>query len=672
MPDPYGSTRPLDHGERTELAEFLALATSCSCKVVITSRTREAWLGEASHIRVAGLSPEETDQYCDVLVESDPRVATRRRDPAFADLLAYLGGHPMSMRLIFPHLVTTDALGILAALQDDQAVLLGEEGGDRSNSLASSLSYSYRQFSIEQQYLFVGACLFQGVVDVDVLVLVSLSEEAPPRFAGVGHDLWTELLDDAVELGLLTALGMGMYSMHPALPSYLVEQWRVQSPEQYIAERQSAQHIVIEAHAVIANWLTEQLGDGDAERAIEVVHVEQQCLSAALGFAVTSGNYGPAFPILLLLSRHWDLAGLEGEERGWTDRIRRAIEKGGDTMPDLDTEAGALWLLAVNNQAESDMTFHRFEAAEEAYRRIGDAVARLPESPRRRHILAMQYNALGVLAMRRGDVSAAEEWFRRSADEDESGTGSMAGANHHHLGMAAQRRGELAEADRHYQIAADIEEAKGDRSSAAATYHQRGVVAQMQEEFDSAERFYQKSLEILEELDDRPRMAISYGGLGVVELLRGRPDVAEQWLLRSLTLHEQFENLPQLAILYQHLGMAADAAHGDIDSADDWYERSLALAEQIGDRTTVATSSLRLGIHTYWRLDRVGALRLIVRCISQFPRFPHPVTEDALVHLHIIEAQLGGESLNDAWREVVGTDVPADVVDALRAFRNQR
>ena len=76
------ATQPLDDSERAELTEFLTLATSGESAVIITSRTREEWLGEAYRVAVAGLSPEEADEYSDVLLEPHPHAASRRRDPA--------------------------------------------------------------------------------------------------------------------------------------------------------------------------------------------------------------------------------------------------------------------------------------------------------------------------------------------------------------------------------------------------------------------------------------------------------------------------------------------------------------------------------------------------------------------------------------------------------------
>jgi hypothetical protein len=67
-------------------------------------------------IRVAGLAPEEATQYAGDLLAPYPAAARRRADRAFGELMQWLDGHPLSMRLVLPYLDTTAPKALLAGL----------------------------------------------------------------------------------------------------------------------------------------------------------------------------------------------------------------------------------------------------------------------------------------------------------------------------------------------------------------------------------------------------------------------------------------------------------------------------------------------------------------------------------------------------------------------------
>ncbi|MGH3932584.1 MAG: hypothetical protein ACRDTF_21720 [Pseudonocardiaceae bacterium] len=118
MPDPSGATPPLGTADRDELARFLhQVATGGRGAVIITSRGEEPWLGELRRIPVTGLDPDEAIEYADQVLAPYPTAAPRRAQRAFAELMDWLDGHPLSMRLILPHLETTDPQALLAALR---------------------------------------------------------------------------------------------------------------------------------------------------------------------------------------------------------------------------------------------------------------------------------------------------------------------------------------------------------------------------------------------------------------------------------------------------------------------------------------------------------------------------------------------------------------------------
>ena len=564
MPEPGGATPPLDEIQRRELVEFLTDVAGGASAVLITSRSGEEWLGGIRRIRVGGLSKEEADEYTDALLAPYPRAAKRRREPAFADLLTWLGGHPLSMRLVLPHLDTTGPAAVLAGLRDLGGELLGDDAHGRTASLGASIAYSYRHLTVDEQQALAAVCLFHAVADADVLGAFSASDQVPLRFRDRDAQGWAALLDRATEVGLLSAIGAGMYTIHPALPAYLATQWRHQQPDTYPGERAAAQQALLHACAVLAAWLHQQITGGDAEMAFSIVHLQRQTLGAMLGYAIDTGQHQSAAAIARALTHYWDTVGLYEEARGWTDRIRQAVESPDGIPPALDSAPGALWLFVVGAEAGREINAQQLDAAEHTYRQIADALATQPDTPTRDSHLATAYHQLGRVAEERGELDTAEQWYQRSLTiEEQLGNQPGMASSYHQLGMVAQDRGELDTAEQWYQRSLTIEEQLGNQPGMATSYHQLGMVAQLQGELDTAEQWYQRSLTIKEQLGNRPGMARGYHQLGLLAEQRGTPAVALEWTIRCVMLFDSFPHpatgpAPRhLARLTQQLGWDA-------------------------------------------------------------------------------------------------------------------
>jgi hypothetical protein len=129
MPDPAGATPPLDEDGCARLREFLDWIRGHSrSTVIITSRAREDWLGRARRIEVGGLNRAEAARYGQYLLSPSPAARARREQRSFGELLGWLDGHPLAMRLTLPRLDDTDPAVLLAGLQG--TVPLPDDGGE--------------------------------------------------------------------------------------------------------------------------------------------------------------------------------------------------------------------------------------------------------------------------------------------------------------------------------------------------------------------------------------------------------------------------------------------------------------------------------------------------------------------------------------------------------------
>jgi tetratricopeptide (TPR) repeat protein len=642
MPDPSAATPPLDEANCAELAGFLhRLAAGGSSAVLVTSRTSETWLddlgddrgrgGELRRIGVGGLLPSEAAEYADELLAPYPAAAPRRADRAFGELMEWLDGHPLSMRLILPHLDTVSAQVLLAGLRGTTP-LPGWDTGQpgtalRAGSLAASLAYSYTHLGPDTRRLLPAVSLFEGVADADVLATFSAAEGVPGRFAGTTRDAWAAALDQAAGTGLLTGLGRGMYRIHPALPAYLAALWQQGSPDDYQEQRAAATEALLEAYAAFGDWLLRQIGSGDARLAFTVIGWQQRTMGTLLGCALDTKHWAEAQDIGQPLDRYWDAQGRFLEGDGWADRVRLAVEDAAGHAPALDSPAGALWLFFAGAQASRQQRQHRLDAAERTYRDILAMLEAQPSSPQQQSNVATACHQLGLVAQDRGRLDEAQEWYAKS----------------------------LA-----------INEELGDRPGMAHTHHQLGMVAQLGGRLEEAQEWYARSLAIKEDLDDRPGIASSYHQLGRVAQDGGQLDEAQEWYARSLAIEEELGDRRGMAGSYHQLGNVA-YRRGRLDQAQEWYARSLAIKEEIGNQAGMALSFGQFGLLAEARGQLEQALEWMVRCVTVFGEFPHPATGPGPEHLARLTAQLGMSVLEECWQQVTGGPLPQAVRDYVAA-----
>jgi tetratricopeptide (TPR) repeat protein len=632
MPDPTGATPPLDEAGRQQIADFLTVVGTGQSAVLITSRSREDWLGDdLRRIGVTGLGREEADEYTDALLEPYPRAAARRKDKAFAELMTWLNGHPLSMRLVLPHLDTAEAGNILTDLRTTGSHVMGSDKQGRTQSLAASIAYSYQHLTADEQQALVVLSLFHTATHIAALALISSFEGIPTQFSGRSREAWETLLDRATDLGLLTAIGAGMYLLHPALPAYLTGQWQHQRSNDYTIQCTATESALLDAYAGLADWLKQQVDSGAAELAITIVHIQRHTLGAMLNHALTLAFHEAAYYILAVLNLYWGILGLGAEADGWTDRILHATEYTDGSPPQIDTPAGALWLFTIGEQATRQIKAHQLSAADATYRRLLAMITKQPDSPKNLGYLATTYHQLGTITQDRGDLDSAENWYHQSLT---------------------------------------VREQVGNRPGMAVTYHQLGTVAQERGDLDTAENWYQQSLTIKEQLGNRPGMANSYHQLGRVAQDRGDLDTAENWYQQSLTINEQLGNRRGTADIYHQLGRVAQD-RGDLDTAENWYQQSLTINEKLDSRPGMANSYGQLGLLAEERGAAIAALAWTIRCATLFDSFPHPATGPAPRHLARLTAALGWDALRQEWQKITGQQLPPEVIEHIKRLHSK-
>ena len=345
MPGPAGSASALDDAASAELKEFLTrLAARDGSCVLITSRTTEGWLGDVSSITVGRLARHETIEYADTLLSAYPETEARRATRSFGELMEWLDGHPLSMRLTLPLLRTTDAETLLAGLQGTvQAANSRAADNSHTGSLPVSISYSFTHLSPASRRLLPALSLLHGIADSYILTAFSRVAEALPRFRDASEQDWKDALADAARVGLLhgtpEAYGMypAVYGIHPALPGYLAAEWRKEELDDYDAARVAATRALLTAVARLWGALDREITSDDAAGALLTIEVHYRTACSLLGYALDHGLWREAQQIAEPMGHYWAARSMIREAEEWTARMITATEGPERELPELDT-----------------------------------------------------------------------------------------------------------------------------------------------------------------------------------------------------------------------------------------------------------------------------------------------------------------------------------------------
>jgi tetratricopeptide (TPR) repeat protein len=228
--------------EQKELVDFLRTAGATKAKFLLTSRRDErGWLGDLPRrLTLPPMPMQERVQLARALAEKYGHRITEVED--WRPLLRFTQGNPLAITVLVGQalrdgLKTRQQIeAFVDKLRKGEATFADEVSEGRSKSLGASLSYGFATaFNETERKQLALLHLFQGFVDVDVLCWMGAPEAdwCLPEVRGLTREEGIRLLDRAAEIGLLTAHGVGYYSIHPALPWYfksLFDQYYGQTP----------------------------------------------------------------------------------------------------------------------------------------------------------------------------------------------------------------------------------------------------------------------------------------------------------------------------------------------------------------------------------------------------------------------------------------------------------
>ncbi len=576
---PAGTPSRWSAAEQAELADFLRAATGTRARFLLTSRRDErGWLGDLPRrIALPPMPREERIQMAQKLAE---RHGVRLDVPAWQPLLDFSGGNPLTITVVVGQALregrrTKDEIAaFVAQLRAGAAVIEDEESEGRTRSLAASLSYGFAAaFTDPERRILALLHLFQGFVDVDALRQMGALETftgedySLDAVRGLTREAGIALLDRAAEAGLLTALGGGYYTIHPALPWFFRDLFARHFPSaentphairntQYAATR-----AFVEALGELGSYYRDEYGVGNRD-VIAALRAEEANLLHACGLARRHGWWDA------LTSTMWGLNVLYD----YTGRKAAWAALAAEIVPDfVDAATGGP---RPGQEAQwGFVTDYRVQLAQEG--RDWPAAERL----QRTRVEWKRKNAAPWLAGGGGTPSAPTDDTGRNAVR-------TLAVSLEQLGNTLRKQGK-PDCVQAYEEAIPLCQFIGDKPEEAIIafnlgHAHAGVDIPALRDLDAAERWYRRSLE-LRDLRDRLGRGRVQNELGLVTYERfldackipNHPaDQLSYYLATALShYHESLDLTPpdavddlavthnQLGLIYIHVGDLERALH---------------------------------------------------------------------------------------------------------------
>ena len=309
FPDGIESQWTVD--EQAELRDFLKqieLDTLSRVKILLTSRRDEqAWLGGIPH-RIAMPRMRYSDSAKLAYSLGEEKKIPRSEVLEWQPLIDYCSGNPLTLKVLVSQVVKIGLRGkaqigafVETIRSGEQRIDDADEKQGRQKSLRASLDYGFRNaFSVDELPIIALLHLFQGAVNVGVLFKMStLGSNQLPELRDANEERLSLLLERAREVGLLTYIGLGRYSIHPALPWFFGQLFARHFDGQ--AGRSTSQTVFkswVQALGQVSEHLAQQSSAN--QDAITALEIEEFNLLQARKLARQLGLWG------------WDIACMQG------------------------------------------------------------------------------------------------------------------------------------------------------------------------------------------------------------------------------------------------------------------------------------------------------------------------------------------------------------------------
>ena len=470
--------------DRDILAQLLKGLRRGRTKVLITSRSEEAWLQVQSCYRLplSGLMGEDLWEYCNAVVR-DLGLTLDRSNETYAAILDKLCGNPLAIRSILLRLKNCSAKQLLTDLEKS---FEGVEGDESTRRLQAA--YAVFGSGLTGQYLPVLqlTSLYEYYADTDhvKLMLDASGCSVDPDMV----DSYYHILEKA---GFCTHAGKNVYQLHPALRGYLQQQTPAPEP---------VQRGFVDIMGSFADVL--------AGKPLYQVKTIYQMNIANFYYARRLAEVQNMDKKYMALTQSLAYHAEEMRRFAEAHQLYSALAEKAESLNHWNGAASAYHQLGIIAEEQRD-----FSGAEVWYKRS----LAIEEKQGDEHGAAITYHQLGSIAQGQRDFSDAEAWYKKSLEIfEKQGNEHGVASTYHQLGIIAEEQRDFSDAEAWHKKSLAIFEKQGDEYGAAITYHQLGIIAEEQRDFSGAEAWYKKALAIFEKQGNEHGVASTYHQLGII------------------------------------------------------------------------------------------------------------------------------------------------------------
>jgi tetratricopeptide (TPR) repeat protein len=608
----------LSSQDRRSLERFLKKLRGAPTKVIITSRGDQGWLEPQNCFRLTlgGLRYEEVWEYAAQILD-DLGLKLDLADVALVELLQWLGGHPLAMQAVLLQLEKQTVGQLRSALEANVGSISRSEDPLR-NRLYSSILIVCQSLTDELRPLLVPLGLHEKCIDTSCLA--DMARVPDQSFDGAQIHTFASALTRA---GLLTERALGIYEIHPLLPSFLrseilsrtdrneVDRWT----NRFVTVMAKVARVLAgrELHGQRIPFALYGANFHNAMLAAEKLEMHEEfaiLMDALASYTFNLRNFVQAEQFYRRLASHLIGRGDELRAAAPYHQLGLIADEQRDFVAAEGWYRKALEMKEkVGNERGAASTYHQlgiiafkqrdFPAAEDLYRKALEIAEKHHDEPG----AAITYHQLGMLAEQRRDYEAAQSWYRKALQITEKlGDEYNAAGTYFRQGVLAEEQRDFATAESLYLKVLKIGEKLGDEQGTASANYQLSILAYKQQQFVTAEQWCRKALQIAEKLGDKLGVASTYHQLGIIAEHQTDFATAERWYCDALQITEELGNEPGAAAAYHQLGTIA-YKKGDIVTAESWYHKALQITEGLGDQQSTANTYHQLGLLAEKRLD---------------------------------------------------------------------
>jgi tetratricopeptide (TPR) repeat protein len=574
--------RTISESDRAELAKlYQDLVNGMpEGRLLVTCRPEETGLSGIHEVSLRGLARADSLYHLASILDAFG-VDTERpgyERHVIEDLLQTLQDHPLSVKLVAPHLrdMTPEEI------KRDLRVLLQrfENGGadqERNKSLLASFEFSSRRLSEPAQVFLPFLGLFESGV----------FEQRLAKVAGTELKSWRAVRKEYISLAITRVVDMKHFThsyiiLHPTL--------QMLSYPSGVLDETNAKSRYVKCYLSVAKEVRQTLKGRISAAGMALAQLEEANLWRAIGFAFACDQHTEGSAIAEVLQEYLRRSGRLREQISLNEWV---AQNGSMSNPFYNP---------LRNKLDLAKTLSDRGESEQAASIIAEVDAELerqpvPKRPRDIRKLAICVQTLARRYSERCQFTRALVLTNKSISMfeklDQSDYMDLVAAlidrSYAQLCLASYSEA-LADAERAREILVD----NGEESTLTRVENLLGDIMKLLNRFDEAEVFYNSALRLARRQPDLHIHPMILGRLGSLHSFMGRQDLAMDHLREAFNCYQKLGDHEGQMQVCDLLGSAA-RREGDFDVAEVWYSKSREVASRRGATSNLIVVTNNLG-----------------------------------------------------------------------------